>query len=179
MVLASETKNPAYPAVFCDAFVGRLILSPASASAIMAMRRPGPNVEATRGPTRSRAARIKPGRQSYTPVFSPLPSERFGLREDLYVEMPSDAVDSSARSATREGDSIEPLSSEAAATHFVDELFATGLVDTDVDRDDDDGKKNEDRALERTTHRLRRVGKQLQLIRVRISCRSEHACSRA
>jgi hypothetical protein len=59
----------------------------------------------------------------------------------------------------------------------VDELFAMGLVDTDADRDDDDGKKNEERVLERTTHRLKRVGKQLRLIRIRISCRSEHACS--
>lgn len=177
MVLASETKNPAYPAVFCTAFVGRLIFSLASASAIMEMLTTGPNAGARRAPTRSRTANIKPGHQSYTPVFSPLPSERFGLGEDLYVEMPADAVDSSARSATREGNSIEPLNSEAAATLFVDELFALGLVDTDADRDDDDGKKNEERVLERTTHRLKRVGKQLRLMRIQISCRSEHACS--
>jgi len=169
MVLASETENPAYPAVFHDVFVRRLILSSASASAIMAMLT-GPNVRARRDPTRPRAASIKPGRQSYTPVFRPLPSERFGLGEALYVEMPSDAGDSSARSGTPEGDPVEPLSSEDAATLFVDELFAMGLVDTDVGRDDDEGKKNEGRALERTTHRLKRVGKQLRLLRTRISC---------
>jgi hypothetical protein len=167
IVQKSAVKNPAYPAIFRAAFVRRNILSLESASTIMSLLNGTISADADEGID-----------QTYMPKLAPLDSSRYGLNEPLFVQMPSDPVNTIARSATPDGRSMEPPSPEAAATAFVDQLFIKDLVNYGEfgDRDHKGDKDNKDPALAHTTHRLQREGDQLRLVRIRINCGSRHVC---
>lgn len=172
MVQKSTLKNPAYLAIFRDAFVRRCILSLESASRIMSV---------LNGAVDTNSERVG---DEALPKLARLESSRYGLKEPLFVQIPADAAKSIARSATPDGRSMEPTSPEAAATAFVDQLFMKGLVNYgDVsdkyNKGDNGDKESKDPALAHTTHRLQRKGKELHLIRIRFNCGPRHVCSKS
>ncbi len=160
MMLAAASKNPAYQAVFRSVFVRRLILSLESATAILTSATP-------KNDTGFAAQVIE---HSYTPKIGPIPSAHYGLDQPLYVELPADPAETIARSAARNGRSIEPLSVEDAARTFVDRLFINGLVDYG----ESEGKGRRDRepgdtfSPVQSTHRIERIDDRLMLRRTEI-----------
>jgi hypothetical protein len=160
MMLAAAARNGAYRAVFRDVFVGRLILSFESAAAILS----------SAIPEEETGFAAKAERHNYTPKVSPLPSDHYGLTQTLYVELPADPAETIARSATRNGRSITPLSAEDAARNFVDRLFIMGLIDYGDfgDKDHRGSRYRNDSSPIQSTHRIELVGEQLRLRRIRI-----------
>ncbi len=168
MMLAGAARNEAYRAVFRDVFVGRLILSLELAAAILS--------SPTAAEDTGFAGEV--AEHTYTPKFSPLPSADYGLDRPLYVEFPTDPGETIARSAARDGRSIEPLSAEEAAKTFVDRLFINGLVDYGEfgDEDHKDYEDDMDPPRVHKTHRLEFIDDQLRLRRIRIHCGHTHDC---
>ncbi len=159
MMLAAIGKNPAYEAVFRNVFIGRLILSLESATAILTSATPQDDT--------GFAAEVIERR--YTPKIGPIPSAHYGLGEALYVELPADPAETIARSAARNGRSLDPLSAEDAARTFVDRLFINGLVDVDIDRKDHKDREGENIfSPVQPTHRIERIDDQLILRRIEI-----------
>lgn len=157
MMLAAMGKNLAYLAVFRNAFVGRLILSLESATAILASETP----QADTG--------FAPDVIGRTPKIGPIPSAHYGLDQPLYVELPADPAETIAKSATRNGRSLEPLSVEDAARTFVDRLFINGLVDYgDVEGKNRKGPEHGNPISVQPTHRIERIEDQLRLMRIEI-----------
>lgn len=162
MMLAGRELNVAYALVFRDIFVGRSILSSASANAILSSPTPEEDTGFAEEIVEDDGA----------PTVAPLDADAYGLTEPLFVEMPV-AVDATiARSAAADKNSFTPPSPEEAARTFVDRLFLRGLVDYG-DADVKDGKvgKVPDRPPPlQATHRIERIHGQLRLKRVLIHC---------
>jgi hypothetical protein len=119
ITLASAQKNPAYPGIFLGAFVGHSILSMETAVIIQ----PSLNALQNEFEEMSDDGELA---ESLTMV---LPAERYGLIEDLHIEMTTSRRGFIARSAGTDGKSMEPTSLPTATEAFVDELFITGQVD--------------------------------------------------
>ncbi len=116
MVNVSGKRNAAYPAVLNSIFVRRAILSLESATALHSLHSASvafAAAPATLGPLDKVA----------------LPAAHYGLSEPLVVETPSHPRVYATFAATVNARSTEPPSSVAAATAFVDALFAQGRVD--------------------------------------------------
>lgn len=149
MMLAARDKSEAYEAIFRDIFVGRSILSSASADAILSSPTPQDDT--------GYASEV--GENSRTTITSSVASERYGLTEAFEVEISADPLVTAARSAMKNAP-LTPISPEEAAITFVDRLFERGLVD--IRGDEAESALSEDLP----THRIERIGGRLHLRRV-------------
>jgi hypothetical protein len=119
IALQSAQKNQNYLGIFLGAFVSHSILSMETAVTIQS----SPDALQAEFDETADDSRFA---ESFTMV---LPALRYGLAEDLYVDMISPRQGFVARSAGRDGKSLEPASLATATEAFVDELFLTGQVD--------------------------------------------------
>ncbi|MDE1991230.1 MAG: hypothetical protein KGI75_01950 [Rhizobiaceae bacterium] len=118
IALESADKNPDYKAIFLNAFVGHSILSMQTAAVIQS------SPEMLQDEMRAIADQ-RPADETEMMI---LPAERYGLAEDLQVEVPIPPPGFVSRSAGTDGRAIEPASLPDATEAFVDELFLTGEV---------------------------------------------------
>lgn len=118
IALEGAQKNHDYLGIFLSAFVGHSILSMETAATI----------QSSSDILQSEFDEMADEGQ-FAAESMILPASRYGLAEDLYVEMVSTPPGFSARSAGTDGKSIEQTSLPIATEAFVDELFLTGQVD--------------------------------------------------
>ncbi|MFS8112308.1 hypothetical protein QD460_11360 [Rhizobium jaguaris] len=118
IALASAQKNPAYPGIFLGAFVGHAILSMETAATI----------QSSLNVLQSEFEGMANDRRT-AESLTVLPASRYGLAEDLSIEMITSPLGFIARSARTDGKPMEHTSLPVAAEAFVDELFIIGQVD--------------------------------------------------
>jgi hypothetical protein len=119
MVQASAPIDPAYPAIFLDVFAKRLILSNVTVAAILALQTASGTFD---DPSEE-------SDQQSEPIIVSVSITQYGFSEPLLVQVGMQKSGFIARSATSDGQSMEPISPETAATAFVAQLFADGQVD--------------------------------------------------
>jgi hypothetical protein len=163
MVQASAMIDPAYPAIFLEVFVNRLILSNETVAAIQALQTVSDTFDDV----------SEEDDQQSEPVIVSVSVAQYGLDEPLLVQVGTGKSGFIARSATSDGQSVEPISPERAAAVFVAQLFANGQVDRDEQHE---RSTNVSRSSNRT-HNIVREGAGLMLRRRLFCCGSpDGAC---